>query len=285
MADHKKIRPRSKYHNKKSYDDQLAIVRELLAQAEGVEYQIVAELEQVLRDLYNLYTEQFPFYFPSGILNQRQYERLVASLHGQGATLFSEFLDRAKRDVDRLQNERLMAWLRLDYELTARKTAQSIGRKAVWRLPADERARVLQPWCKDKKDFSARIKINTEDMDAKFRATLIKGIRQGWSPRQMAQYFKDIAGIAAYKSQRLIRTETMAVFAKATKDTFLQNGIKYVQIVGDAACGGICLDYVGQYLTLEEAQIGDELPPYHPNCACSFCAYEEFDEKNMDNDV
>jgi hypothetical protein len=37
--------------------------------------------------------------------------------------MFSEFLDRAKRDVDRLQNERLMAWLRLDYELTARKTA------------------------------------------------------------------------------------------------------------------------------------------------------------------
>ena len=62
-----------------------------------------------------------------------------------------------------------------------------------------------------------------------------------------------------------------------TKNIYLENGIEYVEIVGDAECGGICLDYVGGAIPLREAEIGDELPPYHPNCACSFCAYETFE--------
>jgi hypothetical protein len=49
-----------------------------------------------------------------------------------------------------------------------------------------------------------------------------------------------------------------------------------VEIIGDAACGGICTEYVGEAIPLRDAMIGDELPPYHPNCACSFCAYTEF---------
>jgi hypothetical protein len=48
-----------------------------------------------------------------------------------------------------------------------------------------------------------------------------------------------------------------------------------VEILGDALCGGICLDYVGEAIPLAEAEIGDLLPPYHPNCACSYVAYEE----------
>ena len=56
------------------------------------------------------------------------------------------------------------------------------------------------------------------------------------------------------------------------------NGIEYVEIIGDAACGGICTDYVGDVIPLREAELGDDLPPYHPNCACSFCAYTEFED-------
>jgi hypothetical protein len=37
----------------------------------------------------------------------------------------------------------------------------------------------------------------------------------------MAEHLKRITGMAAYKAKRLVRTETMAVFSKATKDTFL----------------------------------------------------------------
>lgn len=115
-------------------------------------------------------------------------------------------------------------------------------------------------------------------MDAKLRYVIIEGIKNGWSISKMSETFRTITGVAAYKAARLVRTETMAVYSKATKETFLENGIEYVEIIGDAACGGICLDYVGEALPLAEAEIGDDLPPYHPNCACSFCAYTEFEK-------
>ena len=121
-------------------------------------------------------------------------------------------------------------------------------------------------------------------MDAKLRYVILEGIKNGWSMKQMSETFRTITGMAAYKAARLVRTETMAVYSKATKETFLENGIQYVEIIGDAACGGICLDYVGEALLLSEAEIGDDLPPYHPNCACSFCAYTEFEDKNSSTD-
>ena len=50
-----KMRPRSQYHNKKSYDAQLAIVRELLSRAKGVQEDMIDDFEQALYELYRLY--------------------------------------------------------------------------------------------------------------------------------------------------------------------------------------------------------------------------------------
>ena len=91
--------------------------------------------------------------------------------------------------------------------------------------------------------------------------------------------WQKLAGGTAYNTARLLKTETMAMWSRATKDAYLEMGIEYVVIVGDAECGGICLDYVdGDPIPLAEAEIGDLLPPYHPNCACSFVAWEETTE-------
>ena len=77
---------------------------------------------------------------------------------------------------------------------------------------------------------------------------------------------------------------TFLCYAKCTtcqkaKKWLDANGIEYVEIIGDALCGTICVEYVGEAMPLREAQIGLDLPPYHPNCACSFCSYEEFGEE------
>ena len=84
-----------------------------------------------------------------------------------------------------------------------------------------------------------------------------------------------LTGSTAYDTARLLKTETMAMWSMATKSSLLEMGIEFVEIVGDAECGGICLDYVGEAVPLREAEIGDLLPPYHPNCACSFVKYVE----------
>ena len=98
-----KMRPRSQYHNKKSYDAQLAIVRELLSRAKGVQEDMIEDFEQALYELYRLYEQQFPFFFHVGVLDERQYERLLASLQGEGVTKISQVLDRIRQEIISLQ--------------------------------------------------------------------------------------------------------------------------------------------------------------------------------------
>jgi len=281
-----KKRKRSSYNNLDSYDDELDIVLELLERAKKVENEMLKEFEGILRDLCKLYQEWFPFYYPRNVLSKEEFEKLTMSLkYGMIDTDISKALDEIENKVEQLQTNRLMAWLILDYELTAQKTAESIGvqNKNILSFSVKKDI-VVKPWAKDNKTFLDRIRANTRDMDAKLRYVILEGIKNGWSMKQMSETFRTITGMAAYKAERLIRTETMAVYSKATKETFLENGIQYVEIIGDAACGGICLDYVGEALLLSEAEIGDDLPPYHPNCACSFCAYTEFEDKISSED-
>lgn len=282
-------RPRASYNNIKSYDDELAIVLKLLENTKVVEKEILDEFEEVLKELVKLYEEEFPFYFKNGIINERELAILVASLmNGRGSieTRIKTTLDKMESKVRQLQNNRLMAWLILDYEYTAQKTAASINldytQYMIRMTPQQKKEKVLQPWCKDGKTFIDRVEANTKDMDKKLRLVIIQGIKRGWSIEKMTEVFRTITGTAAYKAARLLRTETMAVYSKVTKEMYLEKGIEYIEIIGDAACGGICLDYVGEAIPLREAELGDDLPPYHPNCACSFCAYEEFVENSED---
>lgn len=282
-------RPRASYNNIKSYDDELAIVLKLLENTKIVEKEILDEFEEVFKELVKLYEEEFPFYFKNGIINERELAILVASLmNGNGSieTRIKTTLDEMESKVRQLQNSRLMAWLILDYEYTAQKTAASINldytQYLIRMTPQQKKEKVLQPWCKDGKTFIDRVEANTKDMDKKLRLVIIQGIKRGWSIEKMTEVFRTITGTAAYKAARLLRTETMAVYSKVTKEMYLEKGIEYVEIIGDAACGGICLDYVGEAIPLREAELGDDLPPYHPNCACSFCAYEEFVENSED---
>lgn len=284
-----KNRPRVSYNNIKSYDDELAIVLKLLENTKIVEKEILDEFEEVFKELVKLYEEEFPFYFKNGIINERELAILVASLmNGKGSieTRIKSALDEMESKVRQLQNSRLMAWLILDYEYTAQKTAASINldytQYMIRMTPQQKKEKVLQPWCKDGKTFIDRVEANTKDMDKKLRLVIIQGIKRGWSIEKMTEVFRTITGTAAYKAARLLRTETMAVYSKVTKEMYLEKGIEYVEIIGDAACGGICLDYVGEAIPLREAELGDDLPPYHPNCACSFCAYEEFVENSDD---
>lgn len=275
----KKYKKKSDYNNQQSYQDELDLVLSLLGSAKKVETSLVRDYRVALEKYERLYNETFPFYFKHGVLSQQEYRRLYESLlTGKYAESYvRESLDAINKDLRQLQNNRLMAWLILDYQTTAKATAKSIGTRNIY-IPADLQSRVLSPWCKDNKTFYDRIRDNVATLDRDLRYVLLRGIREGWSLDKMTQTLQQLTGTAAYKAKRLIRTQTMAVYSKATKDTFLENGIEYVEIIGDAACGGICLDYVGQAIPLKQAEIGDDLPPYHPNCACSFCSYTVFEK-------
>ena len=142
------------------------------------------------------------------------------------------------------------------------------------------------PWCQDGKIYSDRLWGHVAQFQQKLSYVLEEGISKGRGMEWMMQAWQKLAGGTAYNTARLLKTETMAMWSRATKDAYLEMGIEYVAIVGDAECGGICLDYVdGEPIPLAEAEIGDLLPPYHPNCACSFVAWEETVEIPLGEEV
>lgn len=131
------------------------------------------------------------------------------------------------------------------------------------------------PWCQDGKTYSERLYANVANFHSKLAYVLEEGITNGRGMEWMTEAWRKLTGAAAYDTARLLKTETMAMWSMATKQAYLEMGIEYVEVVGDAECGGICLDYLDAPIPLAEAELGDLLPPYHPNCACCYIAYEE----------
>jgi SPP1 gp7 family putative phage head morphogenesis protein len=290
MKEHNhKYRLRSSYHNKKSYDDTLEIVRLLLDKCQLVENRLVQAYAEEFKAILELWDDKYPFYFK----NEAKIRELESAFATDiGRNNWQEGLKRLQEIRYELESNQIMSWLIYTYEMTAAETARSIGPDAASRISSsllftkeNIKREVLEPWVKeDNKTFIDRIRSNTQNMDKQLRMVIVQGLRRGWPREKMIKIFQNITGMAAYKAARLIRTETMAAWGKATKEVYLENGIEYVEIVGDAACGGICTDFVGEILPLREAEVGDDLPPYHPNCACSFCSYELFDEENSEEE-
>ena len=134
------------------------------------------------------------------------------------------------------------------------------------------------PWCQDGKVYSQRLYGNVANFQKKLNFVLEQGVVKGKGMEWMEQAWRKLTHSSASATARLLKTETVAMWSKATKEAYLDMGIEYVEIIGDAACGEVCVDFVGEVLELREAELGDELPPYHPNCACSYIAYEEGQE-------
>lgn len=280
-------RKRNSYNNITSYDDELNLVLDLLENSKDYEQAISAEFEKAFKELIELYEKWLPYYFKAGV-NNKELTRLINSLLDENNNInteISDALQEIKNKTTSLEIQYLTAWLILDYEMTAKKTAESITLDPQSYLMYLNKTKAMetikQPWCKDKKTYLDRVREATAEMDKQLKMVIVQGIRRGWSIERMTEILKNITGTAEYKARRLIRTETMAVYSKVTKDMFLEKGIEYVEIIGDAACGGICTEFVGEAIPLKEAEIGGDLPPYHPNCCCSFCSYTDFEESEQ----
>lgn len=142
---------------------------------------------------------------------------------------------------------------------------------------------VKVPWCQDGKTYSDRLYGHVANFQSKLAFVLEEGINKGKGMEWMKEAWQKLTGSTAYATSRLLKTETMAMWSLATKEAYLEMGIEYVVMVGDAMCGGICLDYVdNEPVRLADAYVGDMLPPYHPNCACSYVAYEETERVPID---
>lgn len=140
--------------------------------------------------------------------------------------------------------------------------------------------RYLQiPWCADGKVYSQRLYGHVANFQSKLTYVLEQGVINNKGFDWMMKAWMKLAHQNAYNASRLLKTETMALWSRISKDEYLSRGVEYVEIVNPEACSAICSEYVGEVIPLLDAELGDELPPYHPNCACCFVVFQEEEEE------
>lgn len=144
------------------------------------------------------------------------------------------------------------------------------------------------PWCSDGKTYSDRLWGKVSRFQDKLNYVLTTGVKKGalsadpvqkaGAMKWMNWAFKKLSHGTAYEVARLIQTETMAMWSEATKESYLMMGIEYIEIINDSPCEEVCTDLVGEVIPLQDAELGNELPPYHPNCKCEYIAWTEYED-------
>lgn len=139
------------------------------------------------------------------------------------------------------------------------KTWNLLHEKAVERI-------IKTPWTSDGINYSSRIWKNTEALKADMQSVMFDSVLKGQNPRKTAKRLIKKYGVGASQAERLVRTETMAIYNRSSFDTYQDMGLQQYEILGDPD-DHMC-EPSGTRHFMYEFDEGHTAPPYHPNCKC-----------------
>lgn len=170
------------------------------------------------------------------------------------------------------------------YELqriTGYKSVQSVNKSELKTL-------IKNPWTSDGQEFSERIWGRGEKLTTSLRDNLIRDIARGSNPKESARNIQRLFDVSKASASRLVFTETAAVNAKATQDSYEKLGVKQYQILAtlDLKTSDICRSMDSKIFDYKDYKIGITAPPFHPNCRSDTVPYfgDEF-EKEIDQGI
>lgn len=126
-----------------------------------------------------------------------------------------------------------------------------------------------------KENYSERIWRNCDNMEKSYKKVITTAFTKGTGYKEAAKWFENDMGqkiiaktskAASYNCYRLVFTEMRAISSRAKKDSWNDLGVKTVEIIHNAPQCKYCQEMTGKIFDLSKAEIGKELPPYHPNC-------------------
>lgn len=129
--------------------------------------------------------------------------------------------------------------------------------------------RILKhPWSGE--NYSQALWENTDKLAALAKRELTMGFMMGSSVQRMAKEINDVMGKGRYAVERLVRTESSYFSNQGELASYREMGIAEYTFLG----GGCedCQILNGQDFPVDEAEVGVNLPPIHPNCRCTILA-------------
>ena len=122
------------------------------------------------------------------------------------------------------------------------------------------------------KNWSERLWADRDKVGKKITDILETGIPQGKSMQEMARELKQATGQSFNNCFRLVRTESAHVDSAVLLDSFKQakEELGYTRYRYDAFLDSrtskICRELDNKVFKIEDAEIGKNFPPMHPNC-------------------
>ena len=123
--------------------------------------------------------------------------------------------------------------------------------------------------------WSDRIWSNQDALRSDLKKMMKNALLTHSNPITQSPALRDKFGVMKYQSDRIIRTESDRVMAHQSIVNAREAGYKKViWVINSGACD-ICLQHSGEVYTLKQAE---GMIPAHPNCLCSWAAYDSGDE-------
>lgn len=123
------------------------------------------------------------------------------------------------------------------------------------------------------KNYSQRIWKNTNDLALQLQKEVAKTLITGESPQKAAKRLRERYGVAKYKAERLMRTETARFQNEGTADAFQSMGLDQWRWSAtlDSRTDIDCGEIDGHVFSYSDSSA--PIPPLHVNCRCSQVAY------------
>lgn len=131
--------------------------------------------------------------------------------------------------------------------------------------------------------WSDRLWDNQDALRHELDRLLNRGIVQGINPRQLARELREKFESSIYNSERLLRTEMARVQQDVFQDSARQADINDYEFIAEPDACPICAALDGKIFSLDEAEIGVNAYPIHPNCRCSQALY--IDRETFERDL
>lgn len=131
------------------------------------------------------------------------------------------------------------------------------------------------------KDFSQRIWSNTDHLAESLKDIMAKAIATGQPLERTSMEVRERFAVGTSNANRLIRTETCYFENNAELAAYAEMGIEEFVFMAtlDSRTSDVCQNMDGKRFKMSKAQIGENVPPLHPNCRSTIRAYlgEEFE--------
>lgn len=309
----KKNRDSQVYWADRAHRDKLKVIRTEQQGINNLKKLLKLNLDSVQRQIKEFYDKYGDN--PAEKLSYAEFQRYKANLRQKAkANPKDKTLQRiAKQDIPKYRIDRLRA---LETDLQIMLTEATVGQeKGIYKTLSDV-AKVSQAstiarmkttldlafdriasrkmqqilssdWSGAK--WSDRLWVDREKLGAKVTEILSEGIPQGYSMQKMTRELKDATGQSFNNAFRLIRTESAHVDGVILLESFKQakEELGYTRYIYDAFLDNrtseICRELDKQVFDIDEAVIGENFPPMHPNCRSTCVLDESSIEDNIDD--